>query len=83
MADIVGRIIKPTAEFIEDLARKLPEAFGKGHHRIGQHIHKAANEFDKVEDDLTAKAGHHPHDFGEGHHDPDGMGGTGHQDCGR
>ena len=77
MADIVGRIIKPTAQFIEDLARKLPEAFGKGHHRIGQSIHKAADEFDKAEDDLTAKAGHRPHDFGEGHHDPEDVGAVG------
>ena len=77
MADIFGRIIKPTSEFIEDLARKLPEAFGKGHHRIGQHIHKAADEFDKAEDDLTTKAGHHPHNYGKGHHDPEDVAGTG------
>lgn len=77
MADIFGRIIKPTSEFIEDLARKLPEALGKGHHRIGQHIHKAADEFDKAEDDVTAKAAHHPHNHGEGHHNPEDLAGAG------
>ena len=77
MPDIFGRVIKPATEFIEDLARKVPEALGKGHHRIGQHIHEAADEFDKVEDDLAAKAGHHPHNFGEGHHDPADVAGAG------
>ncbi|MDI5969954.1 DUF6531 domain-containing protein [Streptomyces sp. SL13] len=70
MSDIVGKIVKPTAEFLEDLARKLPSAFGKGHHRIGTSVHKAADEFDKAEDDVTAAAKHHPGDAGTGHHDP-------------
>ena len=58
MADIIGRVIKPATEFIEDLARKVPEALGKGHLRIGEHVDNAANEFDKAEDDLTAAARH-------------------------
>lgn len=77
MSDIIGKVIKPTTEFLEELARKLPEALGKGHYRVGQHIHTAADEFDKAEDDLTNAAKHHPHDDGRGHHDLADVAGTG------
>ncbi len=61
MSDIIGKVVQPTVEFLEDLTRKLPEALGAGHHRVGQHIHTAADEFDKAEDDLT-NAARHTHD---------------------
>ena len=77
MADIIGRVVKPATEFIEDLAKKVPEALGKGHLRVGEHLDNAANEFDKAEGDLTAAASHHPHDFSEGNHASGGFRGAG------
>ncbi|AEW96675.1 MULTISPECIES: DUF6531 domain-containing protein [Streptomycetaceae] len=76
MSDIVNKLVKPTVEFLDHLARKVPQALGKGHHRIAQHIHKAADHFDKVEADLAAKAkSHHPH---EAHpHIPEATAGAG------
>ncbi|MCM2426467.1 DUF6531 domain-containing protein [Streptomyces sp. RKAG337] len=77
MSDIVNKLVKPTIAFIDHLARKVPEALGKGHHRIAEHTHKAADHFDKVEADLAnkAKTHHHPHD--SGHHDPSPVAGVG------
>jgi RHS repeat-associated protein len=60
---LVNKLVRPTTEFLDHLARRIPEALAKGHHRVAQHVHDAADRFDKVEDDLAGRAGqHHGHD---------------------
>ena len=56
MADPVSKIVKPTAEFLEDIARKIPQALGKGHHNIGTDIHDAADVFEDGDKDLATAA---------------------------
>lgn len=68
---IANKLAKPVVEIIEHIARKVPKGLGHGHHRIAQHVHDAADHFDKVEEDLAGKAGHRPHQHGSGHHPGD------------
>jgi hypothetical protein len=56
MADPVSKIVKPTAEFLEDIARKIPQALGKGHHDIGTGIHDAADAFEDGDKKLAGDA---------------------------
>ncbi|MEE4540460.1 DUF6531 domain-containing protein [Streptomyces sp. V4-01] len=73
---IVNKLVKPTVEIIDHIAQKVPKALGHGHHRISQHVHDAADHFDRVEDDLAGKAGkHHPH--APGSHHPGDVSGAG------
>ena len=55
MSDIVGKIVKPTAEILEHIGQKIPRALGKGHERVGDMAHRAADGFEKAETDLAEK----------------------------
>jgi RHS repeat-associated protein len=70
-------LAKPVVGIIEHIAQKVPKALGHGHHRISQHVHDAADRFDKVESDIADKAKGHGHHGGSGHHDPHVASGTG------
>ena len=56
MADPVSKIVKPTAEFLEDIARKIPEALGTGHHTMGSAVHDAADVFEEGDKELGGDA---------------------------
>ncbi|MBY8881772.1 DUF6531 domain-containing protein [Actinacidiphila acidipaludis] len=73
---IADKLAKPVVEIIDHIAQKVPKGLGHGHHRIADHVHKAADHFDKVEDDLANKAKSHHHGSGN-HHDPHVPEGTG------
>lgn len=73
---IANKLAKPVTEIIEHIAQKVPKALGHGHHRIAQHVHGAADTFDKVEGDIADKAKGHHHGGG-GHHEPHVGSGTG------
>lgn len=73
---LVNKLVKPTVEIIDRIAQKVPKALGHGHHRISQHVHDAADHFDRVEDDLADKAGRH-HTHTPGSHHPGDVSGAG------
>ncbi|MER6222309.1 DUF6531 domain-containing protein [Streptomyces sp900105755] len=59
---IVRKLVEPTVEILDHIARKVPQALGKGHHRMGEHVHDAADRFDRLEEELAQQArrdGHH------------------------
>lgn len=75
MSEIVGKLVKPATEILAHVAKRIPPALAKAHHRIGQMAHDAADHFDNVETDLAGKArihsksteGEHlPHEEGPG-----------------
>lgn len=59
MSGIVGKIIKPTAEILEHIGRRIPQALAKGHFRVGQMAHDAADHFEKAEQELARDAEQH------------------------
>ncbi|MEU2354890.1 DUF6531 domain-containing protein [Streptomyces misionensis] len=69
---IVNKLVKPTVEFLDHLATKVPQALSKGHHRIAQHVHNAAERFDRAENDVANKAGRHHEPDHEPHGGPTG-----------
>ncbi|MBY8886683.1 DNA/RNA non-specific endonuclease [Streptomyces sp. PTM05] len=77
MSDFVSKLVKPTVEFIDHIAAKVPQALAKGHHRISQYVHKAADDFDKAEDDLAGKAGSLDRHEPGAHRDPEDVAGVG------
>ena len=74
---LANKLAKPVVEIIDHIAQKVPKGLGHGHHRIADHVHKAADHFDQVEGDLAGKAKGHHHGSGGHHHDPHVAGGTG------
>ncbi|SEN20814.1 DUF6531 domain-containing protein [Actinacidiphila rubida] len=74
---IANKLAKPVVEMIDHIAQKVPKGLGHGHHRIADHVHNAADHFDKVEDDLANQAKSHHHGSGGTHHDPHVPAGTG------
>ncbi|MCQ4084359.1 DUF6531 domain-containing protein [Streptomyces sp. RB6PN25] len=66
MSEIVEKLVRPTVEMLDHMARKIPQALGKAHYRISKMAHDAADHFDKVEEDVAGKAHIHTHD-GEEH----------------
>ncbi len=74
MSGIAQKIAKPAGEILDYIAKRIPQAMAKAHHRVGQMAHDAADHFDKVEEELAAKARiHSPH--GGRDHEPGGGGG--------
>lgn len=73
---IVHKLVKPTVEILDHIARKVPHALGKGHHRMAEHVHNAADRFDKLENELAEKARKQRHHHA-GRHDPEAAAGTG------
>lgn len=61
MSEIVEKLVKPTVEMLDHVARKIPEALGKAHFRISKMAHDAADHFDQVEEDVASKAHIHTH----------------------
>jgi hypothetical protein len=72
---IEKKLAKPVTEIIEHIAQDVPKALGHGHHRIAKAADDAADEFDKVEDDIAAKARRHDHPGGTPQHPAPGTGG--------
>lgn len=56
---IEDKLAKPVIGIIEHIAQAVPRALGHGHHRIAAHTQNAADEFDRVEEGLEARARKH------------------------